>query len=139
MIQTRAHRGQHGLNLVAGGMRQGDQQALLTGMLGQAGDAGEQQRSTGNGLAPGLWMRKAHIPAPPVVNQGHRPCGQRSAPRRSEMPEGQPHENSAGFDHPALEAISLAQSQTLERQGLQAKQGAASFKNSNWSSSREAS
>jgi hypothetical protein len=27
----------------------------------------------------------------------------------------------------------------LERQGLQAKQGAASFKNSNWSSSREAS
>ena len=43
-------------------------------MLGQAGDAGEQQRAAGDGFPARLGMGQSHVPAPPVVDQGHGPC-----------------------------------------------------------------
>ena len=52
-------------------MGQGDQQARLPRMVGQACDTSEQQRATGDGLPAGLRMGKPDVPAPPVVDQGH--------------------------------------------------------------------
>ena len=78
-VQTLTDRGNHVLDLIARGMSQGDQQSALAGVMGQAGDARQQQRTAGDRLAAGFRVCQAYVPTPPVVDQGNGTGGQMAA------------------------------------------------------------
>lgn len=70
-VQTSTNAADHRLDLITGGVRQGEQEAALARMLGQSSDAREQQGARRDRFEPCLRMRQSHIPTPPVVDQRH--------------------------------------------------------------------
>ena len=57
----------------------GNRQSSLSAMTGLSGNAMQQERATGNGLAPRIRVRQANEETPPVVGQGHAARGKLAA------------------------------------------------------------